>query len=87
MSPNFDTEDEPTVGNYTNVNMDKDTLKTGNSNSIWHHKWVWVMDDYPGFDVQESIERSKRWLEQKDVDFSRIVNRQFWDKTVASKLK
>ena len=86
-SPDFDTEPEPTVGSYINVNTDNDTIKSGKSNSIWHHKWLWVKDDYTGFDVQESMERSKQWLQQKDVDFSRIGKREFWDKTVASKLK
>ena len=86
-SPDFDYEPEPTVGQYINVNLDSNVLKDGKSNSIWHHKWLWVKDDYPGFDVQESIERSRRWLEMDDVDFKRIGNREFWNATVASKLK
>ena len=28
------------------------------------HKWLWVKDDYKGFDVEESYEWSKKWLEK-----------------------
>ncbi len=85
-SPDFDTSPEPTVGEYINVNLDTDNVRPGRSNSIWHHKWLWVQDDYSGFDVQESIERSKQWLGMDDIDFKRIGNRDFWNREVASKL-
>lgn len=86
-SPDFDIDPEPTVGQFININLDNNTLKDGRSNSIWHHKWLWVMDDYTGFDVEESKNRSRQWLEMDDIDFKRIGNRAHWDKTVASKLK
>jgi hypothetical protein len=84
-SPDFDTADEPTAGKYVRVSADG-SIKEGETKSIWHHKWLWVKDDYKGFDVAESIKRSQAWLKIPDVDFSRIGNREFWEKTVASKL-
>tara|TARA_R100001510_G_scaffold5207_1_gene4143 strand:+ start:2601 stop:9239 length:6639 start_codon:yes stop_codon:yes gene_type:complete len=59
-SPNFDTASEPmkgksiTVSQYGDVTAAKDDFRT---ESIWHHKWLWVKDDYQGFNVQES----KNW--------------------------
>jgi len=82
----FDTAPEPTTGDYILVKTDTGQTKLGSGKTIWHHKWLWVLDDYPGFDVQESIDRSEEWL-QHDVDFSRIGNKQYWDEHHASKLK
>lgn len=84
-APDFDSAPEPTVGRY--ITVDKDgNAKPGTSNQIWHHKWLWVDDDYKGFDVDESFQRSKAWLGIPDIDFKRIGNRDFWDKTIAGKL-
>lgn len=60
--PNFDKEREPVVGKMWVVSnyMDRPTLH--NYPSIYHHKWEWVMNDYTGFDVKESWEWSRKWL-------------------------
>lgn len=60
-APDFDTAREPVVGDYITVFPDG-AIKTGHSNYIWHHKWNWVRNDYPGFDVDESWEWSRTWL-------------------------
>lgn len=60
-APDFDYAREPIVGDYITVFPDG-TIKTGHSNYIWHHKWLWVMNDYTGFDVSESWEWSRLWL-------------------------
>lgn len=62
----FDTAREPIVGDYVVVNLDKQTAKKGHSNTIYHHKWLWVDDSYSGFDVDESYEWSKDWLSVLD---------------------
>lgn len=62
-APDFDTAQEPHVGEYVSVSLDgKFPPRKGHSNSIWHHKWLWVKDDYTGFDVDKSKEWSKLWL-------------------------
>jgi len=86
-SPDFDTASEPTVGDYINVNLETESVKRGSSQSIWHHKWLWVLDDYQGFDVEASIERSRKWLRMDGIDYKRIGKRSFWNKTVADKMK
>ncbi len=65
-SPDFDTADEPvSLDNYTvDVHGELKYYKPPASPLIWHHKWLWVMDDYSGFDVEESKERSVFWNEQ-----------------------
>lgn len=86
QSPDFDTSPEPTVGDFIMVKVGNGLVKFGHSDSIWHHKWLWVLDDYPGFDVEESFRRSEEWLKH-DVDFSRIGNKAYWEKHHASKMK
>lgn len=59
--PDFDTSREPKVGDYITVFPDG-TIKTGHSEYIFHHKWLWVKNDYKGFDVHDSWEWSRTWL-------------------------
>jgi poly(A) polymerase len=59
----FDKSSEPHVGDYVVVSLDGSfPPREGHSDSIWHHKWLWVKDDYRGFDVDKSKEWSKLWL-------------------------
>lgn len=59
--PNFDTAREPEVGDYVIVKPDG-TTKVGHSDYIFHHKWLWCLNDYTGFDVADSWNWSKQWL-------------------------
>lgn len=61
-APDFDYAREPVVGDYITVDTNKGVAKKGHSNSIWHHKWLWVKNDYSGFDVRRSWLWSKKWL-------------------------
>lgn len=65
-APDFDTAREPVVGDYITVNCRDDSISTGHSNYIWHHKWLWVRNDYDGFDVNKSWRWSKTWLSVLD---------------------
>ena len=60
-APDFDTAREPKVGDYITVFPDG-TIKTGHSEYIFHHKWLWVQNDYTGFDVADAWEWSREWL-------------------------
>ena len=60
-APDFDTAREPHVGDFVEVNIYDKAIRRGHSDMIWHHKWMWVDDDYDGFDVNESYEWSLRW--------------------------
>jgi len=63
-APDFDSAREPIVGNMVTVKADG-VVKTAKSNMIWHHKWLWVKDDYNdndnGFDIDESKKWSQLW--------------------------
>lgn len=62
-SPDFDESDEPISGESHKVTPDgKITItKQKKDPQIYHHKWQWVGDDYKGFDVEKSKQRSKDW--------------------------
>ena len=60
-APDFDTAREPVVGSMIVVTPDN-IRETRYFKQIWHHKWLWVTNDYTGFDVAESWEWSKEWL-------------------------
>lgn len=62
-APDFDTAREPVVGRMVNVYPATGKVDPVRSHKqIWHHKWLWVKDNYTGFDVEESKEWSRRWL-------------------------
>ena len=77
-SPDFDTAAEPVAGNWCRVDLDAGEVEGGRTSNIWHHKWLWVMDDYKGFDVEASFQRSQVWLALDDVDMARIGNPKYW---------
>ena len=79
----FDFEDEPHPDFVITVRPDGTKTRTeyGIDNPpIWHHKWMWVADDYAGFDVEESKARSRLWGPHVTKEERRRIGRcQFWD--------
>mgnify|MGYP001457449761 CR=1 FL=1 len=55
-----------------------------NSNQIFHHKWMWVGDDYKGFDVGKEYNWSKQWTSKVD-NFSGIGKKENWDRILEEK--
>jgi hypothetical protein len=84
-SPDFDTAHEPTAGKYVTVKGKES--KASETKSIWHHKWLWVKDDYSGFDVDQSFNRSKSWLQLPNINFSRIGSKKVWDEEYVPKIQ
>jgi|TARA_R110000823_G_C15881413_1_gene495099 hypothetical protein len=80
-SDNFDSAREPFAGEYINVFPNGEVV-SGKSNAIWHHKWQWVLDDYKGFDVEESYNWSKYYLENLKI-VSKGGSQLGWDKQLA----
>jgi hypothetical protein len=83
-SPDFDTSHEPVAGPY--VVVDGKATRTGKTDAIWHHKWLWVKDDYKGFDVDAAHKRSVAWLKIPNIDFTRIGNKAFWEQHYIPKI-
>jgi len=50
---------------------------------IYHHKWLFVANDYTGFSVGESRNRSIAWMGLENVDKSRIGRKGYWIEHVA----
>lgn len=63
--PHFDDSDYPEIINYVAYDFkDKDIeFVETNTTQMLLHKWLLVKDDYTGFNVQESYERSKEKYE------------------------
>lgn len=87
-SPDFDTADEPIVGRYILVRVDGSTQdrKQLDDPYIYHHKWLMVPDDYGGFNVEASKDRSRAWLGLEDVDKTRIGRKSYWESKVVPRL-
>jgi hypothetical protein len=91
QSLDWNTAHEPIVGDSykININTHKITFCKGRKNNpqIYHHKWMFVEDDYKGFDVEESKQRSKTW-ENSGIEFDRkkIGNSNYWTDVVLNKM-
>ena len=59
LAPYFDELREPSPDEFVTVSIagGKTSVSIGYTRQIWHHKWLWVKDDYRGFDVGASL----RW--------------------------
>lgn len=88
-SSDFDTKAEPTVQDAILVNSlgEISYTKTKKDPQIYHHKWVFVADDYTGFDVKQSINRSIEWKSKlgtnKEIS-SKIGTLSFWQQWLQS---
>lgn len=63
--PDFDTAREPVVGDWIAIELDLDgsfNVTRGHSNYIFHHKWIFVRNNYSGFNVKDSWNWSRTWL-------------------------
>lgn len=64
-APDFNSFTEPSVGDWKVVDPETgQVIKEGRSQFIWHHKWMWVAQDYTGFDVLASEAWSRTWLKK-----------------------
>ena len=86
--PNFDSEHEPVIRGIVVVNADGSVQRRTMPSDpyIYHHKWLFVMDDYQGFDVERSKDRSRCWTSLQDVDRSRIGKKSYWESNVVPRI-
>ena len=78
--PDFDGQEEPEIHEIATISADGALLMRKRSTDpyIYHHKWLFVADDYPGFDVEKSKSRSRVILNLKDVNRRRIGKKSYW---------
>ena len=87
VSKDFDTNPEPIINGGITVNPDGSSQSFPEAGWIYHHKWMWVADDYTGFNVEQSKLRSLEWASLPNIDRSRIGQKKFWDANVVPLLK
>ena len=90
-SPDWNEISEPTTGDSFIIKPDGTTkLHKAPSDPVkrmvYHHKWLFVKDDYAGFDVAESRMRSRIWKALPNVDVRRIGQRQYWETQVIPRM-
>ena len=89
-SPDFDTATEPIAREAWKVTKSGEVKRVANINQLYHHKWTMVNDDYKGFNVTASKQRSLDWLslkkEQPDLFPKSIGRPDVWNK-IKSKIK
>lgn len=75
----FDTVHEPRVGKVTKFVKDNRVgiFEKSYDYLVYHHKWMFVTDDYDGFDVKESKARSEEWMKYEPPR-NKIGYRHFW---------
>lgn len=81
QSPDWDTPaHESIVGDAILVRADGSTrfIKQHKDPWIYHHKWMFVADDYTGFDVERSKQRSKQWTSIPNINKSKIGKLSYW---------
>jgi len=81
---NFDGHAEPAIQMvWTDL---RQLWYRNDTGPIYHHKWMMVGDDYQGFDVEESKERSKLILkifhEHPEIRKNKIGNQSYWYENV-----
>ena len=74
----FDDVHEPSVGWFVTV-WPTGRTRESNSPMLWHHKWLFVDDDYTRFDVEEAYQRSAKWLALPEIEMSRIGQAAYWN--------
>ena len=84
----FDSADEPTVGEILIVTPNGETKRRSppTAREIYHHKWLFVDDDYTGFDVAHSKSRSAAWIALANVDRKRIGRKRYWEEEVVPRI-
>jgi len=87
--PDFDTAHERATGEFAVVRQDGSiSLHASLADPyIYHHKWLFVRDDYGGFDLAASQSRSLAWMSLSDVDKSLIGKASYWNRHVVPRLE
>lgn len=84
----FDTAPEPTVGEIVTVDSAGNVRRRRQPRDpeIYHHKWLFVAEDYKGFDVEASRRRSLAWMQLCGIDRRRIGRTSYWREFVIPQL-
>lgn len=79
QSEDWNTANEPAVGDCYNIKEDGSVKFIKSKGQIYHHKWTFVSKDYTGFDIEESKRRSDIVNKISEGVKSKIGYRKFWE--------
>jgi len=91
-SLDFDTVHEPSIAARYKVGVGGVVEKsTKNINQLYHHKWLWVKNDYKGFNYADEKIRSINWLAARGDDWTKsttgsIGKKENWEKLWEEKI-
>lgn len=85
-SSDFDTAPEPTVERSCKVTPTGRMTCRSNGRQLYHHKWLFVQDDYRGFNVAAAKTRSALWADLPHIDQHRIGNKIYWEREVVPRI-
>lgn len=79
-SPDWDTVNEPTVGDSYTYKPDGSVSYRKGGTQVYHNKWQFVAPDYTGFDIEKAKQRTKEWNAIPDIrdHKSRIGYKNYW---------
>ena len=79
-SPDWLTSNEPIVGDSVCWNFDKESQTTRlGGNAVYHSKELFVSDDYTGFDIDKTKERTKLWQSLVTKEEKKLIgSKQYW---------
>lgn len=87
QSNNWNYAREPEVGDAYVFNLEEQKGKIIKSKGqIYHHKWMFVSDDYKGFDVNAAKAWSETWtskIPNKREVKCRIGYKKYWDEILS----
>ena len=90
-SPDWNTSHEPIVGDSYKVKKNGEVSITRQKADpqIYHHKWNFVRDDYKGFDVEKSVQRSIDWYRdaKADINMFKIGTQSYWNENALPLIK
>lgn len=91
-SPDWNTANEPIVGTCYRWKLNEwlredwvNPVVTQNYKQIYHNKWMFVADNYRGFDIEQAKRRSQLWNSLPDIKEVRnkIGYKDFWQNYLA----
>ena len=79
-SPTWDILNEPIVEDSLCFKSDGTFKVIKGGTKLYHHKWQFVSEDYKGFNVNQSKQRSKEWgsIPEINSNKSKIGNKDYW---------
>lgn len=97
-SPDWDESHEPYIHDSVKVSSNGETAytKPKKDPQIYHQKWKFVGDDYKGFDVDRSKNRTKQYMDaiakrKTETGDSKISNKigykSYWDREIVPHIK